>query len=118
MFCVQYSADANYIISGSDDAVIRLWKAHASDPVGPVCIQPTQSKQFNYSLILVLFRDIFSHTPFILQLLRRQKESLAYNRKLINRFRHLPEIRRIDKKLVHLDPFVTLLFISLIQFTN
>ena len=38
VFTVNYSADARYVISGSDDTNLRLWKANASDPLTRVGI--------------------------------------------------------------------------------
>lgn len=37
VFCVKFSCDASYIISGSDDTNLRLWKAKASEQMGVVC---------------------------------------------------------------------------------
>ncbi|XP_019224369.1 PREDICTED: DDB1- and CUL4-associated factor 13-like [Nicotiana attenuata] len=34
VFCVKFSCDASYIISGSDDTNLRLWKAKASEQLG------------------------------------------------------------------------------------
>lgn len=36
VFCVKFSCDASYIISGSDDTNLRLWKAKASEQLGVV----------------------------------------------------------------------------------
>lgn len=36
IFCVKYSMDSKYVLSGSDDGSIRLWKAKASEKLGPV----------------------------------------------------------------------------------
>jgi hypothetical protein len=33
---VLYSMDSKYVLSGSDEMNIRLWKAHASEKLGPV----------------------------------------------------------------------------------
>lgn len=38
VFCVKYSSDATYVISGSDDTNLRLWKAKASEQLGVVRI--------------------------------------------------------------------------------
>lgn len=37
IFAVQFSGDANYVLSASEDTNIRLWKAQASKPAGVVC---------------------------------------------------------------------------------
>lgn len=63
VFSVQYSGDANFVFSGSDDTNIRIWKAKASAPLGT--------------------------------LLPREKQRLAYHAKLQERYRHVPELRRI-----------------------
>ncbi|KAJ6370543.1 hypothetical protein OIU76_028764 [Salix suchowensis] len=36
VFCVKFSCDASYVISGSDDTNLRLWKAKASEQLGVV----------------------------------------------------------------------------------
>lgn len=35
---VIYSSDSKYVMSGSDEMNIRLWKAHASEKLGPVIL--------------------------------------------------------------------------------
>ena len=34
--CVQWSGDAKYVLSGSDEMSLRLWKANASEKLGSV----------------------------------------------------------------------------------
>eukprot|EP00899_Mesostigma_viride_P012552 jgi/Mesvir1/21298/Mv21689-RA.1 len=65
VYTVRYSGDATYVLSGSDDMNVRLWKAHASEKLGV--------------------------------LLPREKQKFSYQRKLRERFKHLPEISRIDR---------------------
>eukprot|EP01036_Dinobryon_divergens_P023440 gene23440-31786_t len=69
VFCVAFSSDADYILSGSDDTNIRLWKAKAAAPLG-------------------------------LQTARQERKKL-YMDTLKKRFKHMPEIRRMnhEKKL-------------------
>ena len=38
VFSVKFSSDANYVISGSDDTNIRIWKAQSNKALGIVCI--------------------------------------------------------------------------------
>ncbi|KAJ6690876.1 U3 SMALL NUCLEOLAR RNA U3 SNORNA ASSOCIATED PROTEIN [Salix koriyanagi] len=38
VFCVKFSCDASYVISGSDDTNLRLWKAKASEQLGVVSV--------------------------------------------------------------------------------
>jgi len=65
IFSVCFSGDAHYVISGSDDTNIRLWKATADEPIKI--------------------------------LLPRERQKLNYLRKLKDRYKHLPEIKRIDR---------------------
>ncbi|CAH8359964.1 unnamed protein product [Eruca vesicaria subsp. sativa] len=63
VFCVKYSCDATYVISGSDDTNLRLWKAKASEQLGVI--------------------------------LPREEKKHEYNEAVKNRYKHLPEIKRI-----------------------
>lgn len=63
VFCVEYSSDSKYVLSGSDDTNIRIWKSHASETVGVTA--------------------------------GRQERKLRYNKSLIKRFEHMPEVKRI-----------------------
>nr|CAD1822328.1 unnamed protein product [Ananas comosus var. bracteatus] len=63
VFCVKYSCDASYVISGSDDTNLRLWKARASEQLGV--------------------------------LLPRERRKHEYQDALKERYKHLPEVKRI-----------------------
>ncbi|TYK21623.1 DDB1- and CUL4-associated factor 13 [Cucumis melo var. makuwa] len=63
VFCVRFSSDASYVISGSDDTNLRLWKAKASEQLGV--------------------------------LLPREKRKHEYQEAVKNRYKHLPEVKRI-----------------------
>ena len=65
VFSVKWTPDSKYILSGSDDGNIRLWRANASKREG---IKSA-----------------------------RQREALEYNEKLVERYAHMPEIRRIAR---------------------
>ncbi|KAG5177627.1 WD40-repeat-containing domain protein [Tribonema minus] len=45
-FCVAYSADARYVLSGSDDTCVRIWKARASERLG--AIVPREARRLRY----------------------------------------------------------------------
>ncbi|KAL7662968.1 Sof1-like protein domain-containing protein [[Candida] zeylanoides] len=65
VFSVRFSTDARYILSGSDDANVRVWRANAA---------ATASVKSS-----------------------RQRAKLEYDAALKERFKHMPEIRRIAK---------------------
>lgn len=50
--CVGWSLDDRYIYSGSDEMNIRLWKAHASEKLGPVSF-------IHFSIVLLLINVFF-----------------------------------------------------------
>lgn len=65
VFCVGYTLDHKYILSGSDDTNVRLWKARSSEKIG--------------------------------QLSAREEASLQYRNALVQKYVHLPEVKRISK---------------------
>ncbi|KAL1930038.1 hypothetical protein VTP01DRAFT_1192 [Rhizomucor pusillus] len=65
IFSVQFSMDSKFVLSGSDDGNVRLWKAHASEKLG--------------------VKD------------NRERAHLEYAASLKERFKHMDEIRRIDR---------------------
>lgn len=64
VFSVRYSADSKYVISGSDDGNVRLWRSVANARSG---IKSA-----------------------------RQRSKLEYDQALTERYRHMPEIKRIN----------------------
>ncbi|KAJ3158538.1 DDB1- and CUL4-associated factor 13 [Geranomyces michiganensis] len=65
IFCVKFSMDAKFVLSGSDDGNIRLWKAAASEKLGVTT--------------------------------NRERSAINYTKSIKERYKHLPEIRRIDQ---------------------
>ena len=65
VFSAKFTPDAQYLLSGSDDGNIRLWRAHASRREG---IKSA-----------------------------RQRTKLEYDEALKERYKHMPEIRRIHR---------------------
>jgi len=65
IWCVQYSMDSKYVISGSDDGNIRVWKNQAHEKIGT--------------------------------LTHREVAAQNYAATLKERYKHMPEINRIDK---------------------
>jgi WD repeat and SOF domain-containing protein 1 len=65
IFSVAFSTDARYVLSGSDDGNVRLWRAEASQR---------------------------SHIRSA-----RERTKLEYDNALKERYKHMPEIRRIAR---------------------
>ncbi|KAL3941005.1 MAG: hypothetical protein SGARI_000754 [Bacillariaceae sp.] len=65
VFTVNYSMDNTYIVSGSDETNLRLWKARASERLG--------------------------------QLTPREESAMRYRETLVNKYQHLPNVRKIHR---------------------
>jgi len=79
IFTVRFTGDAKYVLSGSDDTNIRIWKANASQPVKTLL--PREKQKLEYSQKL---KERFGHLPQIQR---------------IERHRHLPKAIYNAKKL-------------------
>ena len=68
VFSVKYSMDSSYIVSGSDDGNLRLWKAKASAKQG--ILAPREEATLAYAGAL---RDRFAHMPEMKKIERSRK---------------------------------------------
>jgi DDB1- and CUL4-associated factor 13 len=59
--------DAKYILSGSDDGNVRLWRANASDRSTVRSVREQQKLQYNEHL-----KEQFKHMPEIRRIARRR----------------------------------------------
>lgn len=69
--CVKWSADNKYVMSGSDEMNIRLWKANAAEKLGMLSHRERMATNYNQKL-----KEKFQHHPKV---------------KRIARHRHLPK---------------------------
>ena len=51
VFCVGYTLDHKYILSGSDDTNLRLWKARSSEKIGQLSAREETSLQYRNALV-------------------------------------------------------------------
>ena len=65
VFCAKFTPDSQFLLTGSDDGNVRLWRANASKREG---IKSA-----------------------------RQRQKLEYDEALKERYKHMPEIRRIKR---------------------
>lgn len=64
---VEFSNDGKFLISGSDDASLRIWKAHASRKIGPMSRAERESIEYRDAL-----KDKFKHIGEISRISRHR----------------------------------------------
>jgi len=67
VFCATFSGDAMFVLSGSDETNIRLWKSNASEKLGPT--NPRQRRQLKYSEKL---KHQYQHHPEVKRILKHR----------------------------------------------
>jgi WD repeat and SOF domain-containing protein 1 len=67
VFTVDYTADSKFILSGSDDANVRIWKSNASGMLGRS--KPRQHRKQNYMNQL---KKRYGHTKEVSSIARHQ----------------------------------------------
>lgn len=45
-----YTADARFVLSGSDDGNVRIWKAHASEKLGVITARERAAMEYRATL--------------------------------------------------------------------
>eukprot|EP01108_Squamamoeba_japonica_P008058 TRINITY_DN7019_c0_g1_i2.p2 TRINITY_DN7019_c0_g1~~TRINITY_DN7019_c0_g1_i2.p2 ORF type:complete len:127 (-),score=66.96 TRINITY_DN7019_c0_g1_i2:14-394(-) len=68
VFAVQFSGDAQYVLSGSDDSNVRIWKSEASAPLRVVTGREKRAIEYRKAL-----RKRFSHMPEVAKIERAQR---------------------------------------------
>jgi WD repeat and SOF domain-containing protein 1 len=67
VLAVQFSGDGRFILSGSEDTNLRVWKANASDPLKSLL--PREKSAINYRKKLTM---AYAHTPEVGRILRHR----------------------------------------------
>lgn len=67
IFCVKWTSDAKYLLSGSDETNIRIWKAEASESLGTKSARERAAKKYNDTL-----KDRFKHHPEVKRIARHR----------------------------------------------
>ncbi|KAA3482788.1 DDB1 and CUL4-associated factor 13-like isoform X1 [Gossypium australe] len=100
VFCVKYSCDASYVISGSDDTNLRLWKAKASEQLGVVL--PRERKKHEY---LEAVKNRYKHLPEVKRIVRhRHLPRPVYKAANLRRTMIEAERRKEQRRKAHSTP--------------
>ncbi|CAH0553142.1 unnamed protein product [Brassicogethes aeneus] len=87
--CVQWTLDSKYILSGSDEMNIRIWKARASEKLGP--LKPREKTALHYSEAL---KEKYASHPQIKRISRHRNVP----KHIFNAQRELRTIKDKDKR--------------------
>lgn len=100
IFCVKWSNDANYVLSGSDDMNIRVWKAKASQKLGRLTNR--EQKSLDY---LEKLKEKYQHHPQIRRISHhRQIPRLVRNSAHERRIMLEAKKRKIQNRIRHSTP--------------
>lgn len=100
VFSVKWSNDGRYILSGSDEMNIRLWKAEASQKMGPLL--PRERSALFYSERL---RSKFRHHPQVRRVLRhRHIPKLVYQQSKVRRVMLESRRRKLENVILNSKP--------------
>ncbi|XP_031548836.1 DDB1- and CUL4-associated factor 13-like [Actinia tenebrosa] len=100
VFCVRFSADSTYVLSGSDETNIRIWKANASQKLG--ALAPREKEAFAYSARL---KERFKHHPRIRRIQRhRHVPKAIYKAALEKRIMSESQKRKDENRRLHSKP--------------
>ncbi|GCC31272.1 hypothetical protein chiPu_0009729 [Chiloscyllium punctatum] len=107
VMCVKWSADNKYILCGSDEMNIRLWKANASEKLG--VLSPREKASLNYNQKL---KEKFQHHPHIKRIARhRHLPKMIYNQskelRIMREARRRKELNRRKHTKPGSEPFVS-----------
>jgi DDB1- and CUL4-associated factor 13 len=97
VFCVNYTLDNKFIISGSDDTNLRIWKAHSSEKLGQTTTREESATQYRQALV-----KKYQHMPEVARISKSRKvpkviknqtalaqvQLQSANRKQENRIKH------------------------------
>eukprot|EP00047_Mylnosiga_fluctuans_P017567 m.62636 g.62636 ORF g.62636 m.62636 type:complete len:444 (-) comp7147_c0_seq2:261-1592(-) len=100
LFVVRWSSDAKYIITGSDETNIRLWKAEASAQIGTKA--PREAAAMNYAERL---KQRFKYHPEIRRISKhRHVPKIIHKQQEERRAIALSKTRKLENKRKHSKP--------------
>lgn len=100
VFCVSFSGDSTYVLSGSDETNIRLWKSRAAEKLGPT--NPRQRRNMKYNEKL---RQQYQHHPEVKRILKhRHIPKLVYKEAKLKRIKLDSYKRKDENRRLHSKP--------------
>ncbi|CAK7322713.1 unnamed protein product [Dovyalis caffra] len=100
VFSVKFSCDASYVISGSDDTNLRLWKAKASEQLG--VLLPREQKKHEYNEAL---KKRYKHLPEVKRIIRhRHLPKPIFKAGALRRVMVEAERRKDERRKAHSAP--------------
>jgi len=100
VFAVSFSGDSTYVLSGSDETNIRLWKSNASEKLGPT--NPRQRRHLKYSTKL---RQQYQHHPEVKRILKhRHIPKLVYKEAKLKKVKIDSMKRKDENRRLHSKP--------------
>lgn len=97
---MRFSCDASYVISGSDDTNLRVWKAKASEQLGVVL--PRERKKHEY---LEAVKNRYKHLPEIKRIVRhRHLPKAIYKAGSLRRIMYEAERKKYERRRAHSAP--------------
>ncbi|RLN24344.1 DDB1- and CUL4-associated factor 13 [Panicum miliaceum] len=100
LFCVKYTYDGTYLVSGSDDTNLRLWKSKASEQLG--VLLPRERKKQEY---LDAVKERYKHLPEVKRIVRhRHLPKPIYKAANLRRTMIEAENRKEERRRKHSSP--------------
>ncbi|XP_047307631.1 DDB1- and CUL4-associated factor 13 [Impatiens glandulifera] len=100
VFCVKFTCDGSYVLSGSDDTNIRLWKAKASEQLG--VLLPRERRKHEY---MEAVKSRYKHLPEVKRIVRhRHLPKPIYKASALRRMMSDAQRKKDDRRRAHSAP--------------
>ncbi|PIA31210.1 hypothetical protein AQUCO_05100011v1 [Aquilegia coerulea] len=100
VFSVKFTCDGSYVVSGSDDTNLRLWKAKASEQMGVIIGRERRNHELKEALI-----KQYQHLPEVNRVIRhRHLPKPIYKARILRRIMLEAERRKDQNRRAHSAP--------------